>query len=481
MKNMSSLIILVSGLLTSSWVCAQGVSEILRGGSGTWTASSFSEKVVGHSPTIKQSRQKIDATKSQLEQAKIAMWPRLVLVARYTRISETTNDPLFAMTANPNSQALVGGVDDPEAQQLWINLGQQNAALSNASILLPENHWSFDAELRLPITDWFASLGPMRNAVKSRIQSESATVVAQENGLRFQARAIFYALIQKRTIVKLEEDRLIDAKEKFRVIGAAFSAGAAKRSDLLRLQSFVFQVEASLSSAQADAVIALENARALTGENDDYLTGEDVLETLDKVNPDTKRIRELAVANRSEIKAMDAGKKSLNHVRDAASGSRWPTLEVIGKATLANPNPRFTPSRDGFDPTWEASAVLSWSPNLLFLNNAKRDSIQAQVIEVESQEQAFVDQLLADIAGAVAKDKSNLDVIVSAKKVVDALTEVYALRQKEFQAGAITLTEVLSAETELKEAKTGWINANIQARVTRAKLAWLTGGAVSAP
>ena len=172
---------------------------------------------------------------------------------------------------------------------------------------------------------------------------------------------------------------------------------------------------------------------------------------------------------------MREGKRALGQQRDSLIGGQWPTLEVRAKVSIANPNTRFTPLREEFDATWEASAILSWSPNALFLNGAEEERLSVEERKMDAKIEVFRNALASQIRVNLAKDASNLKVVASAQKAMAAFEEVYKLRQAEYEAGTIRLSELLESETDLSVAKIGWINANIQARLTRKKLSWISG------
>ena len=99
----------------------------------------------------------------------------------------------------------------------------------------------------------------------ANIQRELQSLIKEDvqRTLESQVKDLFYGLLYRKAIIKLQEENLNYWEENYRVVSAKFSAGVVPKVELLRAQSQLEQARSQLEQARAEYLRALENFKAL--------------------------------------------------------------------------------------------------------------------------------------------------------------------------------------------------------------------------
>ncbi len=99
----------------------------------------------------------------------------------------------------------------------------------------------------------------------ANIQRELQSLIKEDvqRTLESQVKDIFYGLLYRKTLIKLQEENVNYWEENYRVVSAKFSAGVVPKVELLRAQSQLEQAKAQLEQAKAEYLRALEDFKAL--------------------------------------------------------------------------------------------------------------------------------------------------------------------------------------------------------------------------
>jgi outer membrane protein len=99
----------------------------------------------------------------------------------------------------------------------------------------------------------------------ANIQRELQSLIKEDvqRTLESQVKDLFYGLLHRKAIIKLQEENVNYWEENYRVVSAKFSAGVVPKVELLRAQSQLEQARSQLEQAKADYLKALENFKAL--------------------------------------------------------------------------------------------------------------------------------------------------------------------------------------------------------------------------
>ena len=99
----------------------------------------------------------------------------------------------------------------------------------------------------------------------ANIQRELQSLIKEDvqRTLESQVKDLFYGLLYRKAIIKLQEENLNYWEENYRVVSAKFSAGVVPKVELLRARSQLEQARSQLEQARADYLRALEDFKAL--------------------------------------------------------------------------------------------------------------------------------------------------------------------------------------------------------------------------
>jgi outer membrane protein TolC len=99
----------------------------------------------------------------------------------------------------------------------------------------------------------------------ANIQRELQSLIKEDvqRTLENQVKDLFYGLLYRKELVKLQEENLDYWEENYRRVSAKFSAGVVPKVELLRAQSQLEQAKAQLEQARVDYLRALEDFKAL--------------------------------------------------------------------------------------------------------------------------------------------------------------------------------------------------------------------------
>jgi len=99
----------------------------------------------------------------------------------------------------------------------------------------------------------------------ANIQRELQSLIKEDvqRTLESQVKDLFYGLLYRRELVKLQEENVNYWEENYRVVSAKFSAGVVPKVELLRARSQLEQAKAQLEQARAEYLRALEDFKAL--------------------------------------------------------------------------------------------------------------------------------------------------------------------------------------------------------------------------
>ncbi len=99
----------------------------------------------------------------------------------------------------------------------------------------------------------------------ANLQRELQSLIKEDvqRTLQSQVKDLFYGLLYRKELIKLQEENLNYWEENYRVVSAKFSAGVVPKVELLRAQSQLEQARSQLEQARADYLRALEDFKAL--------------------------------------------------------------------------------------------------------------------------------------------------------------------------------------------------------------------------
>lgn len=409
------------------------------------------------------------AAEARVEQARAALLPRVGATARYTRLSDITPPALFPFSiAATNAPA--GTVAPPTTS---------TGPIAIAPVL---DNYTLDATLTLPLSDYVLRLA--RNVTAARRGRDSArweevTVAAQA---RLEGRSAFYEWLRARAAADAAGQVATEQRAHLSDVAAQLAEGNASRADALRVESAVADAEAAVAEAEARRVTAETRLRIRLHLGDEMLSTTEALEAaLEATGGDTSALVREAQRSRAELRGLDAAEQASRVQASIARATYLPTLAAFANATYANPNPRYFPPTEAWRGTWAAGVALSWAPTEIPGARASAAEHEARGDALAAQQGALRDLVTLQVVEGLQAVRAADAKVAATEKQIEAATEARRITRSLVLNTRATTSNLLDAETDLVRARFAWINARVEARLSRARLEHALGRDQAAP
>lgn len=411
---------------------------------GGLTADAAAKRAVRASATVMRRQAETDEARSGLSSVKYALVPITTLSAGYTRLS---------------------AVDAPELSPGF-------------SFPVFLNSYHLGAEVAIPLTDLILRFPPMKKSTEHGIAAARSAEKSAGLAAAVDARVAYYEWVRAELQVVVAARLLDQVKANLEQIRVLAEVSRVSRADVLRLEAQEAQVELALVQVRELAALRAEHVRIAIGApaDDPLAIGEDVRD----VGPDANvgsavELTKTALGRRDEFVALREARAALEQHRKADKVDRLPKLGVFAQGIYDNPNQRIFPAEDKFDVTWAAGARVTWSLND-YLNSKPHDAkwdaelraLDADRLNLELGVRA---QVTAARQAVVLADRA----YAATKRGLAAAEESHRVRQELLAAERATAIELVDADNELTRARIAAIDALIDRRIARARLANVIG------
>jgi outer membrane protein TolC len=408
---------------------------------GGLTSRQAVTQVVATSPDLDRTKTLLLDAKGGAMQAMSALVPRLDLLGRYSRLSPV-NNPTYDIPG-------LGTLSFP-------SLTQQFAS---------------DATLVYSFTDSLAEALPAYRAAKKNKVAAGYQIEAERNNVAFAARQAYYEFARAEAGLGVANFALEAAESQRKETESLVQAGSAARVDLLRVEAQQEAARVAVERAKLGLQVATRALQALMHTDELPTLGEDLSGPVADVPTDTEDdLKERAFRDRPDLLALRAYIEASKHQLRSAIGGRMPDLLIRGSAQYSNPNLRVIPQQDGFDATWEAGAVIRWSPNETARAQGRAKQLQAELDRAHADVIALQDLVRVEVAEGYHGMLAARSAMQSARLGLSAAREGYRVTREQLQAGVVNTTTLLQAQAELIRAQVDVVDSAIGLRVTSAQL-----------
>jgi outer membrane protein TolC len=413
----------------------------MRSGKGL-TADEVARRSVKNSAALEAKRHAVAGVEEAVSQTKGAFWPQLKLSASYMRLSPAEIE--FVTAAGP------------------------------AVIELPENSYSLDAALTVPLSDYVLRLSHAIAATSHAREAAELDRQATYASVSRDARVAYYQWIRAQANELIARQSLEQATGHHGDAQNAFQVGLVSKADVLRTQAAVRNAELFLERARNAAEMGRIGLQVSMGDTtrQRYEIGEDIFAhhpELDSLPQPEAALKE-ALSRRVELRGLVAAEKGAREEAANARVNGYPRLDGQASFTYANPNPRAFPPAEKFNESWQAGVVLSWIPTNMIGANASAGIADARAAELAAQRRGLHDALRLEIEQALTSAAEARHAIDASHQTLAAVDESYRVRRELFRAGRATLVEVTDAETELTNTRLHLADAYVQARIALTQL-----------
>ncbi len=421
------------------------LAQALRQGAETMSADQVAAIAVKTAPTVRSAQAANERARRAASEALVAVYPRLELEARYTRLSERDENFLD---------------DLPDF-----------GGLGSIDFETPLNQYLLQARLAFPVSDVLLQILPRYRAAQESAQAQALSAQAAADDVALQAREAFFNYARARAALFVANSGLAQSQAQRRDVVALVSAGTLARVEQMRADAQVATAEVALARAQGAVAVARTVLRSLLHRpgDQDIAIGED-FRPMPPLAESKDQLLARALQQRKELVALRTMTRAHEHRASAENSNKLPKLSVLGTFDYANPNPAIDPYEEEWKHSWAVMGSLTWSPSDFAAAGHRAGQAEADRAQTLADLQALEDALRREVASAYEDYLASRQAMESALTGILAAEESYRVRREQFRAGAAVATDVIDAESELRRARLELINAAIDVRIARARL-----------
>ncbi|MBL9104925.1 MAG: TolC family protein [Myxococcales bacterium] len=459
--------------------------------SGGLTADAVAERALAVAPSVAIKDAAIERAASRVDQTIIQFLPQIGGKAGYTRLSKAainfgSGGSFVAAQNGPGGgsqfQPVVVGPCDatmPTGPQCVLDPGGVPIGVTPPlQIAVPLNSWSLQAQLSIPLSDYILSLTPAKRGTKAARESAEAARDAERLKVQTDARLTYYNWVRAIAALTVLEDALARTQARLIDVQNLFEAGAATRSDVLRVDALVSSQQAAIVEATAFRNVLAQSLSVMMNEEfREYTIGEDVLARPRDIGtlPDVDKLISEAQQNRLEVRSLESAIVGTEMGIRATRAGYYPRLDAFAEATYANPNQRFFPLQSVWRASWSAGFSLSYTINQTLMTKARVREQKSDKRELFHQLELMRRGIAMEVAQAYGDRVRALAAIELNTKALASSAEAYRVASESYAAGAATTNEIIDAEGQQVQASLMAVNAHIDLRAANARLLYATG------
>lgn len=292
-------------------------------------------------------------------------------------------------------------------------------------------------------------------AAAARVQFNAARFQYQETRLSLeqQIRDAYWTLAAAQAQTRIAEESLADSQKVYDLTVKQQEAGASPRGDVIRSSIDLANAKQALLTAQSAERTALFTFNTLLAREPSSATVlasglNESSESIPTVNvPDLQSLQAQALSNRPLVLAASAQSSAARFAVKQAQAARLPDVSVdYQKSVEQNVN----------------SLLFGASFPLLDFGSVKQSIRAAEKAEVQAKAQEL--QTRQQVEEQVAQSHSDLATAVDSAssyktEILDPSVALLSMAQLGYQQGATGILPVIDAETTLRTARVGFINA----------------------
>jgi outer membrane protein TolC len=399
------------------------------------------------SRSLKSNYYQVMDAEAKVREAQSLRIPSLSLSAGYTRLSEESL-PTVTIPLPPPA-------------------GPQSLTLGDSYT----DAFSLRLDLRYPIFSGFR----VRDGIE--LAKTQAEIRKREYGNRkadlvLDMTRLFWETLRAEEAVRVIGKNLELSRIHGEEIGHLAAAGLATREDILKVEMNIARTELLLIEAETGAEIALLRLKTLAGIPADREARPAAKEGRDasKTYPDLKKLLELALLSRGELRAFRDVLRSRELSRSLARADLYPSLVVTGGYTVARPNSRIFPPEDAFRDSWEvgvaAKIELGGFPGTLARISREETGLLSSMNDFE----ALKERITLEVTEAYLRlKKAEQEAAVSAANIARAEESLRVVEEK-FKNGLAKSSDVLEEQNNLLRAELSATAGSIDRTVASAAL-----------
>ena len=283
----------------------------------------------------------------------------------------------------------------------------------------------------------------------------------------------YYRVLEVRELLQVGENSRSQREAFFKLTDSYQKAGKATRIESLKAEAQLLDAERSLVQAREALRISELILKKTIGVGVDAKINiaDGLPETFAEPETDEILLAQM-FENNPDLKKSAQFKEQARLSIDSASGSYLPEISLQGSYGYRQRDTGLPPLAGD---EWMAGVFLEWSLFEGGITRAQVAKARARYREVEWNDKAVRDQVRVDLSQALGDIHTALASIRSSKRLVEAQDESYKATMEFYKRGKATYIEVLSAETDLTQAKAAYVRSVGDYQDASARLDRVTG------
>jgi len=400
---------------------------------------------------------KVDEANSGVKIARTNFLPKINAQATYTRLDETPYidasafGNLFEPFMAPFEDLVNNGYLDPSTLS-----GLSGAGGPDKIIVGDDDNYSINLLLEQPLFTGFALTNTLKIANYKRKNSELLFQRTKQQ-VWLRTSIAYWGLIRAKEFVKVTEQSITQLESHIEDLRNLLQAGIIIENDLLR-------AELALSNAQ------LQNIRAANGVhlantalcNVLAIDQSTVIEPTEIVIIDDTALLSLddlsrqAIGSRPDYMAVGNNIKILDKVKAIRKAEYLPKLALIANYDWKRPNREYDPELYG---SWNVNLVATLNVFNWGRRHHEIQRVKAQKRQLTELHKQFADYVRFEVRQAYQLVEESRQSAKIAKQAVTQAEENFRVTSTNYEAGVLTNSDLLDAQTGLTQAKTALVQA----------------------
>jgi outer membrane protein len=318
-------------------------------------------------------------------------------------------------------------------------------------------------QIRCLLFDFGGAYNQLRAEKKALVASEKMYERTQQN-IEEEAKVNYFRILQVAQMKRVLEESIKILTDQQKITSDFFHQGIASKSDLLFVEVDLGEKKKNYLRAENEYFHALMDLNRLLGRDLlEPLSLED-LQEIPKIDFSLESLRQMAMKNRLDLKAMNQEILSLLARKRAAKAGYAPRLFAFGgysylRESTSNQN------------NWISGGVgLEFSLYDGGKTSASVDKIRGKIDETEAHKENLENQILLETNNLYLQFQEGLEMLKIDNASVELAKENLRMTSDRYKQGLVSIRDLLAAEKQLTTNRLGQIHTIYHAQILLAKL-----------
>ena len=396
---------------------------------------------------LKAEHHEVKSLDLEFRSARGNLFPNIKLEETFTR----TNVPAYVLFTKLNQE----------------NIGLTDFAPSKLNDPDPINNYETKLSVEIPI--WMGGkIRAYKDIIDLKKSAQQKKLLRKEEEVIFKAYEAFLGASLAKSAVGVAKKNLEDAKEHKRIAQKLNKVGMALLSDILRVEVYVKKAEEKLTSAQNNYRTALKALGLMANTNYDGYEVSD-LNACPSLSLEDLKVK--ALKNREDLLAMEDYLKVFKKSQRAQIGDMLPQIAVFASYHMYDKDRPFGSQGNGY----MVGVNLSMSFNTGLSSFYKARSFKEKERAMAKRINFMRNAVLFQVEKAYTQYQTSLSALNSAKARLESAEEMVRILKVRYKNGLARMVDLLSAQTQLENARFDYIQALYQCHLNYGKAIYEAG------